>query len=88
MATMAKTTPKRLVWRIAPATPMGLWVDPTLPAPRSPVVHAGEPLPGNWLGSSFDLLHGVDVDDDPDTQPDTLWDEFFGQRVEVSDGSP
>ena len=69
----------RLVWRITPDAPMGRWVDPLAPAPRKPsapeVIEGGS---SNWLGSSFDLLSGTEVNDDPETQPDTLWDDFFG----------
>ena len=56
---------------------MGEWVDPL--AAVAPL--AQETVEGgssNWVGSSFDLLQGTDVSDDPQTQPDTLWDEFFG----------
>ena len=78
MASKPKVPAKRLVWRITPNAPMGEWVDPTKPAPKPPAAPAGETEPGNWNGSSFDLLRGSEVNDDPTTQPDTLWDDFFG----------
>jgi len=78
MATMPRTHIKRLVWRITATAPMGEWVDPKVPVRKTSARDAAEGEPGNWSGSSFDLLKGVDVNDDPDTQPDTLWDDFFG----------
>jgi len=32
---------------------------------------------GNWVTSSYDLLDGVEVTEDPDTIPDELFDELF-----------
>jgi len=77
MATKPRVIAKRLVWRITSSAPMGEWVDPLAPARPAPqeTIEGGS---SNWVGSSFDLLRGTEVSDDPETQPDTLWDEFFG----------
>jgi hypothetical protein len=68
--------PKRLVWRISDRAPLGEWVDPNIP-PEAPKKAPPEPSHGSWTRSSFDLLSGVDVADDPDTVPDDLFDEYF-----------
>ena len=69
---------KRLVWRISEAAPLGEFVDPTEPPPAP----ARRDLPeasssGGWIVSSFELLHGADVSEGPDTVPDELFDELF-----------
>ena len=68
---------KQLVWRISADTPNGSWVDPA----TSPIAaHAAElsDVPrGGWTASSFDLLNGCDVSDDPDTLSDAQLDELF-----------
>lgn len=76
----AKT--KRMVWRISDHAPLGEWVDPNLPPPPKPE-HTDEPhepheMPGGWRRSTYDLLKGVDIDDNPNTVPDDLFDELFG----------
>lgn len=72
----AKT--KRLVWRISDHAPLGEWVDPNLPsAPSAKPEHADDDA-GAWRRSTYDLLQGMDVDDNPNTVPDELFDELFG----------
>lgn len=73
-----KTVPKRVVWRITPNAPMGEWVDANAPVQKAGPTDAIEGGSSNWVASSFDLLRGSEVNDDPATQPDTLWDDFFG----------
>lgn len=70
--------PKKMVWRISQAAPLGEFVDPNAPPPPQerrdlPEVSSG----GGWAMSSFELLHGADVNDGPDTVPDDLFDELF-----------
>ena len=72
-----KVKPKRLVWRISDAAPLGEWVDLNNPPVKVKTPVAVEASPRNWIGSSFDLLKGVDVNEDQDTVPDSLRDEFF-----------
>jgi hypothetical protein len=70
---------KRLVWRITPSAPLGEFVDPDAsPAPATPPLPAPEvETRGGWMMSSFDLLHGTDIQEGPDTVPDELFDELF-----------
>jgi hypothetical protein len=78
----AKT--KRMVWRISDHAPLGEWVDPNLPpSPREPE-HTDE-APGGWRRSTYDLLQGVEIDDNPNTVPDELFDELFGSSTPKSD---
>lgn len=70
----AKT--KRMVWRISDHAPLGEWVDPNLPPTPEPE-HSDE-TPGGWRRSTYDLLNGVEIDDNPNTVPDDLFDELFG----------
>lgn len=72
----AKT--KRMVWRISDHAPLGEWVDPNLPQPPTPKPEHGEEAPGGWRRSTYDLLKGVEIDDNPNTVPDDLFDELFG----------
>lgn len=78
---MARQTPrtqgKRLVWRMTDNAPMGEWVDPSLPPEPKARKDMPEVSSGNWVVSSFDLLQGVEVNDDPNTVPDDLFDELF-----------
>ena len=73
----AKVKPRRLVWRISDAAPLGEWVDLNNPPVKVKTPVAVEASTRNWIGSSFDLLNGVDVDDSPNTVPDELFDELF-----------
>lgn len=70
---------KRLIWRMTESAPMGEWVDPDAPvSPRDAKKDLPEVSSGGWVASSFDLLSGSEVSDDPDTVPNALWDELFG----------
>lgn len=77
---MAKQKPagrsRRVVWRISERAPLGEWVDPSLP-PGPPKDELPEVSSGRWVRSSFDLLNGVEINDDPNTVPDDLFDELF-----------
>ncbi len=68
---------KRLVWRISDHAPLGEWVDPGLVTEPSKTEDLPEVSSGRWLRSSFDLLNGVEINDDPNTVPDDLFDELF-----------
>ena len=66
-------------WRITAGAPKGERGNPadtTAPAETD----AAERLPGNWLMSSFDLLHGADITEFSDTVPDTRLDELLPAR--------
>jgi len=83
MARHKAPKPKRLVWRISDHAPLGEWVDPSLPPPAPPQRDHNE-TEGGWRRSTYDLLKGVDVDDNPNTVPDDLFDELFGKTDDPS----
>ena len=67
-----------LVWRISENTPLGEWVEAhTIPGDLPHYEELPEVSLGSWAESSFDLLHGTDVSDSPDTVPGDLLDELF-----------
>lgn len=85
-----KSRKSALVWRISAEAPQGQWVDPTKSPKDLPKENLPEVSYGGWAASSFDLLSGVDVSDDPDTVPDALFDELFAPKAngpEDPDGS-
>jgi hypothetical protein len=67
---------KKMVWRITEAAPLGEFVDPDATTPRQ---HADQPevSRGGWVVSSFELLHGTEINEGPDTVPAELFDELF-----------
>jgi hypothetical protein len=73
--------PPTRVWRISPSAPKGEWVDLVPQANPRATPQADKDLPevsyGTWVTSSYDLLDGADVSDDPDTLPGELFDELF-----------
>ena len=75
---------RRRVWRVTKAAPQGEYIDPD-EVPREPPHQLPptdpfeQPEPG-WLMSSFELAHGLDVHEDPDTVPGDLLDEFLKRR--------
>jgi hypothetical protein len=73
----SKAKTKKLVWRISESSPKGEWVDVNAPIARPSRNDLPEVSSGGWVGSSFDLLSGADVSDDPDTVPNALLDELF-----------
>jgi len=77
MAQKFQPSTVRLVWRMTDANPMGSYVDrgPSAKAVRVP---QPEVVSGNLVDSSFDLLQGTDVSDNPDTLSPELLDELFG----------
>lgn len=81
MARMPKATAQtqKLVWRISANAPQGTWVDPAAATAASPPKKLAEPevSSGSWITSSFDLLHGTDVVEQPGTSDGALFDELF-----------
>ena len=79
---------KRLVWRITELSPQGEWVDPDATA----VPHAKGDLPevssGGWIVSSFDLLSGTEISENPETVPDALFDELFRPKGDTPKNPP
>jgi hypothetical protein len=71
---------KRRVWRVTSHAPLGEFVDPDDIArgQKPPGEVAGARTePGGWLVSSFELAHGLDVSEEPDTSSAALLGEFF-----------
>ena len=68
----------RKVWRMSKNAPQGEWVE-VKPAPSSVVPRDDLPevSSGSWVTSSYDLLSGSQVIEDPDTVPGDLFDELF-----------
>lgn len=87
MTTRKPTTSRKsvLVWRISAEAPQGQWVDPTKARNDPPKENLPELSYGGWAASSFDLLSGVDVSDDPDTVPDALFDDLFASKEDEPD---
>ena len=77
------TVPAKRVWRISASAPKGAWVDNGAPV----IPKASKDLPevsyGSWVTSSYDLLDGTDVTDDPDTIPGDLFDEWFASKKDA-----
>ena len=83
--------PVKRIWRISQTHPLGEWVEQGPPAAAKPVRALGQrPSPavttelpevsyGSWVTSSYDLLDGSDVIEDPDTLPGELLDDLFPQ---------
>jgi hypothetical protein len=80
--------PKR-IWRISERAPLGEWVDPNIPSePRKKDAGPAPTSEEIWRRSTFDLLNGIEVNDDPTTVPDDLFDEYFKPVVEDPPKSP
>ena len=79
--------PAKKVWRISKSAPQGEWVD-VKRAPATPM--RNDDLPevssGSWVTSSYDLLSGSQVIEDPDTVPGDLFDELFAPARDVPKG--
>ena len=43
---------------------------------------------GSWVTSSYDLLDGSDVIEDPDTLPGDLFDELFSPALDAAKKTP
>ena len=78
--------PAKMVWRISQSAPMGEWVLKTAPQ-VIPLAKPSNDLPevsyGSWVTSSYDLLDGTEVTEDPDTLSGELFDELFSPQPEV-----
>ena len=75
--------PAKMVWRISKAAPMGEWVRPRALVMAKPSKDLPEVSYGTWVTSSFDLLDGSDVIEDPDTLSGDLFDELFAPTPDV-----
>jgi hypothetical protein len=75
------TKTKKQVWRITDAAPLGEIVDPDAAATPVPAREDSERSAGGWVVSSFELLHGAEVNEDESTIPGELFDELFAPQV-------
>jgi hypothetical protein len=66
-------TPRR-IWRITAEAPQGEFVEDRRSEDRIPSTATVELVEASWVGSSWDLLTGLDVSE---TAPGELFDEFF-----------
>jgi hypothetical protein len=68
---------------------MGEWVvikaAPVAPRPRNDLPEVSY---GTWVTSSYDLLDGTDVKEDPDTLPGDLFDALFTPKQDTPKSSP
>lgn len=69
--------PTQRVWRISASAPKGEWVVKGVPVVTKPQRDLPEVSYGTWVTSSYDLLDGTDVTEDPSTIPGELFDELF-----------
>lgn len=76
---------QRRVWRITPGAPLGEIVDPDVPITKAPDPSSVEEMPdAAWLGSSYDLLNGLEV---TETAPDELFEDLFNARSPSTSGT-
>ena len=76
------TRSKKLVWRITESAPLGEFVDPQA-TPANQPKDQPEVSRGGWVVSSFELLHGTEISEGPDTVPDELFDELFAPAIKA-----
>lgn len=79
---------RRLVWRITELSPQGEWVDPDATAVPHPKGDLPEVSSGGWIVSSFDLLSGTEISENPETVPDALFDELFRPKDDAPKSPP
>jgi hypothetical protein len=77
------TTPVKKVWRISESAPMGEWVNKSAPIAPKSSKDLPEVSSGTWVKSSYDLLDGIDVTEDPDALPPELFDELFAPKQDA-----
>ena len=77
---------RRRVWRITQAAPLGEIVEVAPSAPSSPPLSEASSEPAIapqegrescWRASSMDLMHGLEISEEPDTIPSDLFDALF-----------
>lgn len=81
--------PRRRVWRITQAAPLGEFVDVTpatssgAPGNAPPAEEArgkSDVRESGWRASSHDLLSGIEISEEPDTIPGDLLDALFKRQ--------
>ena len=77
------TVPAKMVWRMSASAPMGEWVEMAAPVIPKPSNDLPEVSDGSRVTSSYDLLDGTEVIEDPDTLPGDLFDELFAPKQDA-----
>jgi hypothetical protein len=67
-------------WRISENAPMGEWVNKLASVAPKHNQDLPEVTHGPWVRSSYDLLDGADVTEDPDALSAELFDELFAPK--------
>ena len=75
--------PAKLVWRISERAPMGEWVKPSAQLKANPAEGIPQNSHGTWVTSSYELLDGADVIEDPSTIPGDLLDDLFAPKLDA-----
>ena len=73
----------KLVWRISESAPMGEWVKARAQVNAKPAKGLPEVSYGTWVTSSYGLLDGADVIEDPDTISGDLLDALFALKLDA-----
>jgi hypothetical protein len=88
---MPRRTPQRhevkLVWRMSADSPTGEYVNLNVPKPNHRSKDQPEIFSGGWIESSFDLLSGTDVVENPASGAPEL-DELLGDGDAWADTRP
>jgi hypothetical protein len=78
------TVPAKRVWRISASAPMGEWVKNVARGIAKPGKDLSAVSYDTWAMSSYDLLGGIDVSEDPSTIPGDLFDELFAPKPDTA----
>lgn len=71
------------ILRISKRAPMSERIYAKAPTVDAPIASLPEVSYGTWVTSSYDLLDGADVIEEPDTIPAELLDELFAPKPEA-----
>ena len=88
---MGSAVPARgvtFVWRSTEAAPLGEYVEPTHTTMDSGAADQPEIAIGDWIESSFELLHGTDVIESPDTLALGVLDDLLEAGDEWANARP
>lgn len=89
---MPRRTPEpkevKLVWRMSADSPTGEYVNLNAPRREPRAKDQPEIFSGGWVESSFDLLSGTDVVENPQSVAPELLDELLGDRDAWADTRP
>ena len=75
--------PAKLVWRISERALMREWVKPSAQLKAKPADSIPQGSHGTWVTSSYELLDGADVIEDPSAIPGDVLDELFAPKLDA-----